>query len=269
MLQLENRWLDILLDTQQLHHFRHDIAVLLQKGESAVRQDKYERYDEVVRPTFQAAYADILFDVEGRKPLHNFLAAPLEKAAQQQGPLLELGCGTGRLLWEMLQKVPQRNVLGLDFSYNMLRQAADLLLKGKLIKADARSKGLGEKDIQFPKQEHLLLGQANAQKLPLISAHFSLVLQSFLLDRLQEPIESIKESLRVLHKGGQLLLISPLNFQRAEHWAALGSPQQVRQSIEQQGAKIIQQEEFQLSDVLDARLNSLRWNCLAIWAEKR
>lgn len=269
MLQLENRWLDFLQSSSNLHRFRHAIGILLQKGESAIRQDKYERYDEVVRPTFHAAYADMLFNLNGRKALHDFLTAPLEKVSEIEGHFLELGCGTGRLLWELLQKGPQRHVLGLDFSYNMLRQAADLFLKGRLVEADARPRGLGKATLQFPQQTRLLLGQADAQKLPLVSAHFSLVVQSFLLDRLDNPIQGIKESLRVLRKGGQLVLISPLNFQRSEQWDMLGTAKKVRQALEKQGATIIREARLPVTDILDARLNSLQWNCLALWAEKK
>lgn len=268
MFQLENRWLDVLDKPERLHRFRHGIALLLDKGESAIRRDKYERYDEVVRPTFQAAYADILFDWPGRQALHAFLQKPLDKVAPLEGPLLELGCGTGRLLWELLQKAPKRTVVGIDFSYNMLRQAADILLKGRRLEIDARARGLGERPLQLPASQHLLLGQANAKALPFPDACFALILQSFLLDRLPEPVDSLKEQWRLLKKGGQWLILSPLNFQQASHWELLGSPAKLCQILEDLGANILHQEELLMRDRLDARGNQLQWNTLAIWAEK-
>src|SRR5712692_7287671 len=114
-------------------------------SESASPQKSAEQ--EVLYDSFVAEYYDYVPLVAGRADLEFFKSCP--KA--QGGPILELGCGTGRVLLELAKAGHQ--ITGLDLSRRMLARCREKLAalpaetqnRVSLVQGDMTSFDLGEK----------------------------------------------------------------------------------------------------------------------------
>jgi len=96
---------------------------------------------------------------------------------------LDLACGTGLLAEELARLAPGARVLGLDFSWEMVRRAA------------------GE-----PAGAQSWFGVADALRLPLADASVDVVTIAFGLRNLPEPAVGLLELRRVLRPGGRLVV---------------------------------------------------------------
>lgn len=100
--------------------------------------------------------------------------------------VLDLGCGTGELLFTLAQKFPAANeFVGIDLSEEMLK-----LAKSKLDAFKAVS-----------------LRSGNIEQIPYPDASFDLIVSSGVLHYVRNPKTMMREALRVLKPRGRLLLI--------------------------------------------------------------
>jgi demethylmenaquinone methyltransferase/2-methoxy-6-polyprenyl-1,4-benzoquinol methylase len=102
---------------------------------------------------------------------------------------VDVACGTGGLTLELARLEPRATVLGLDFSWEMLRRAAAML--------DESGPGAGG-----PPR----LAVADAMRLPLRDASVDVVTIAFGLRNLPEPGGGLIELRRVLRPGGRLVV---------------------------------------------------------------
>ena len=102
--------------------------------------------------------------------------------AHPKGHLLELGCGSGKVLQRMQQMGWQ--VEGVDFDPSAVE--------------NARSKGL---------QVHF--GTLEAQNYP--NDHFDMIFMSHLIEHVHDPLGLLIEDLRILKPGGKLIVVTPNN----------------------------------------------------------
>ncbi len=110
--------------------------------------------------------------------------AAAQATGLQAGELaLDLACGTGLLAEELARLAPGARVLGLDFSWEMVRRAA------------------GE-----PAGAQPWFGVADALRLPLADASVDVVTIAFGLRNLPEPAVGLLELRRVLRPGGRLVV---------------------------------------------------------------
>jgi demethylmenaquinone methyltransferase / 2-methoxy-6-polyprenyl-1,4-benzoquinol methylase len=100
----------------------------------------------------------------------------------------DVACGTGALTRELEALAPGALVVGLDFSFEMLRQA--------------RSAGSAEGPAEVP----LRLAAGDALRLPLADASADVVTIAFGLRNLPEPGQGLLEFRRVLRPGGRLVV---------------------------------------------------------------
>jgi SAM-dependent methyltransferase len=96
--------------------------------------------------------------------------------------VLDLGCGTGKLLPHLRTAFPQAWILGVDRSAGML--------------------GVAQQD------GGARLGLMDAQQLALAADHFDLVFLAFMLFHLPDPVAGLAEARRVLRAGGSAGLIT-------------------------------------------------------------
>lgn len=96
--------------------------------------------------------------------------------------VLDIGCGTGTLLYQILDNKPQVIATGLDFSPKMLEVAREKL----------------------PKRVELT--QGDAEELPYKDKSFDLVVASDILRYITDPEKVVKEMYRVLKMGGKIIL---------------------------------------------------------------
>jgi SAM-dependent methyltransferase len=99
--------------------------------------------------------------------------------------VLDLGCGTGNLLFVAAERWPGARIVGLDGSSGMLAVAAR---RAEALPADVRRR------ISFVK--------ADALSLPLADASFDLVATAYVLQMVPDRAAALREIYRVLRPGG-------------------------------------------------------------------
>jgi ubiquinone/menaquinone biosynthesis C-methylase UbiE len=128
--------------------------------------------------------------------------------------LLDIGCGTGRLLLRKASRC--RSASGIDLSKGMIETAR------RLAEMEA-------KQVKF--------FQGDAEELPFPKERFDAVLSTCVLFLMPEPQQMVKEMYRVLKEGGRTALLNPaptLTVKKAAE-AALFLPENERPMMEQWG----------------------------------
>ncbi|WP_250121415.1 class I SAM-dependent methyltransferase [Chroococcidiopsis sp. CCMEE 29] len=123
-----------------------------------------------------------------------------------QSNILDLGCGTGRLLDRLAVKFPHLRATGLDFSAEMLRQA------------------------RCHNRHHprLIYVQGNAEALPFADGQFDAVFNTLSFLHYSKPEEVFSEVRRVLYPGGHFYLVDPTVRRQAESQYIAVSPGGIR-----------------------------------------
>ena len=151
----------------------------------------------------------------------------------------------------------------------MLKCANEFWVKNQEISIDLADKGLAKKFQKGEQLNNLKFGLAKAEKLPFEDNSQEIVVNSFLLDRLENPIEGLKEMYRVLKPRGKLIVISPLNFKKAEHWEMYYPPSRLSNILKEIGFEILDwKEDIIINEPLDVHGNVVRWKCLGLVAKK-
>lgn len=248
--------------------YRHGVPFFYNKSKDEFQADIYERYHEMVVKHSALHLADEFW---GKYPMQCILDFGSEYYKDQTlKNILEIGCGVGRWIATMSQIYPKALCWGIDYSYQMLKRAREYWLLGNVISIDFSHKGFTNKlTLNGHQRSNLNFGLAKALNLPFSDNSQDLVLNSFLIDRLDDPIQCIKEMNRVLKPNGTLVMITPLNFNKADHWNTLQPPIKIHQILTKIGFNILEwKEEMIIKEPLDNRGNFVQWNCLAIVAQK-
>lgn len=101
--------------------------------------------------------------------------------------VLEAGCGVGAQTKIIAAKNPDSNFISVDLSEDSIREAKGII------------KSLGITNVEFR--------QADIYNLPFKEGTFDSVIICFVLEHLQNPIQALKETKRVLKKGGTMIAI--------------------------------------------------------------
>ena len=101
--------------------------------------------------------------------------------------VLEAGCGVGAQTKIIATKNPDSNFISVDLSEDSIREAKEMI------------KSLGINNVE--------LKQADIYNLQFKDETFDSVIICFVLEHLQNPVQAIKETKRVLKKGGTLIAI--------------------------------------------------------------
>lgn len=244
--------------------FRNQIPFFYDKSAKEMQQDPYERYDPMVIRQAALHLADELWKGYPMQAILDF--TQLHLPATNLNHILELGCGLGRWIASLAQQFPAAQCWGIDYSYQMLKQAHAVWVAGKDAPMNFARYGYSAAyPIQGFSLEHLHFGLAKAELLPFEDQSQDLILSSFLLDRLADPIAGLQEMHRLLKPGGRMLLISPLNFSQANHWDQFYPPIKIYQILASMGFVILDwQEALLIEEPLDRRGNVVQWNCVAV-----
>jgi len=246
---------------------RKGIPFFHQKTELEFQQDIYERYHEMVVRQFALHIADQLWGSYPFQPIFDFAERHYPKARDIN--ILEIGCGVGRWIATLAKHYPKSTCWGIDYSYQMLKCANGFWLEGQEVSIDLTGKGLDQQSQKGEQLNNLKFGLAKAEKLPFEKNTQNLVVTSFLLDRLDNPIKGLKEMYRVLKPAGKLIVVSPLNFKTSEHWKMYYPPSQVAAILKEIGFEILDwKENMIIKEPLDGHGNLVRWKCLGFVAEK-
>lgn len=246
---------------------RNGIPFFHEKTDLEFQQDIYERFEEMVVRQSALHTADQLW---GQYPFH-----PILDFAEKHYPketatnILEIGCGVGRWIATLAKQFPTSTCWGIDFSYQMLKQANSFWVEGKEVSIDFSDKGLDRLSQKGEHLKNLKFGLAKAEELPFETNSKMLVVNSFLLDRLENPRKGLEEMYRVLKPTGKLIVITPLNFKRAEHWGMYYPSGRLSNILKEIGFKILDwKEDLNINEPLDGHGNLVRWKCLGFVVEK-
>lgn len=240
---------------------RQGIPFFYQKTELEFQQDHYERYQEMVSRQSALHLADQLW---GRYPFQTvFDFAEPHYPKEGEINILEVGCGVGRWAGTLAKRYQKGTVWGIDFSYQMLKRANEFWVQGKEVSIDARDKGLIKQSITGSELQNLKFGLAKAEDLPFDDRSQDLVLNSFLIDRLENPKKGLEEMYRVLKPNGKLIVITPLNFNKNEHWNMYYPPSKLSKIVSEICFELLDwKEDIIVKEALDYHGNELIWNCL-------
>ena len=136
--------------------------------------------------------------------------------------ILDIGCGTGRLIGELARRASDGFVIGIDYSPAMVAMARKILFaevhsniefqvrtsKLKFVSAEMNGWGIN----------NAALWLADAQRIPLRSNSIDMIACINVLHRVEDPRKVIQEMKRVLKKDGVLLASNSYDW-RAEHTA--------------------------------------------------
>ncbi len=126
---------------------------------------------------------DILFTTVFYQALHKRLLEYLE--LPEKANVLDLGCGTGKLLNRLAGKFPGLFGTGVDLSTKMLREA--------------------RKSKKYPKQ--LIFIKGNAEALPFFDRQFDAVFNTISFLHYPNPKQVFSEVTRILTPGGRFYLV--------------------------------------------------------------
>jgi ubiquinone/menaquinone biosynthesis C-methylase UbiE len=104
------------------------------------------------------------------------------------GKVLDIGCGTGKLLQRLLSKY--KSGVGIDLSPEMVREAT----------RQASAEGLSEQ---------LYFEEGNAYQLPFEANQFDASFSTCVMFLLPEPVKGIAEMIRVTKSKGQIMMLNP------------------------------------------------------------
>ena len=247
---------------------RKGIPFFYQKTNLEFQQDIYERYHEMVIRQSALHLADNLWETYPFQPILEF--AQSHYSIPTNANIVDIGCSVGRWIATLAKAYPKSTCWGIDYSYQMLKRANEFWVEGKEITIDLTEKGWS-KTIQKGQQlENLKFGLAKAEHLPFQTESQDLVVNSFLIDRLESPQKGLEEMYRILKKNGRLVVVSPLNYNKKEHWQTYFPPVKLSNILTDIGFEIIDwKEDIVVNEPLDFRGNVVRWTCLGFVVAKR
>jgi len=247
--------------------YRKGIPFFHQKSELEFQQDVYERYQEMVVRQSALHLADKLWSRYPFQPVFDFAEKHYPK--EKDINILELGCSVGRWIATLAKRYPNSDCWGIDYSYQMLNRANEFWVEGEEISIDLTDKGLQKQTIKGEQIDNLKFGLAKAEKLPFDEHSQDLVLNSFLMDRLENPKIGLEEMYRVLKQNGKIIIFTPLNFNNSEHWKMYYPTIQLVNILKKIGFEILDwKENIEVNEPLDLHGNEVRWKCLGFVVKK-
>ena len=211
--------------------------------------------------------ADHLWGQYPLQPVLDFAQPHLPASPQN---IVELGSSVGRWIGTLAEQYPIATCWGMDFSYQLLKRAKEFWIEKKTIQIDTSKLGFsGIKNLEGVALENLHFGLAKASALPFEDNSQDLVVHSFLLDRVADPLTTLREHYRILSPNGILIFVTPLNFQAAKLWENYYPAIKIYQLLINLGFSILDwKEDLEITEPLDARGNAVVWQTIAVVAQK-
>ncbi len=259
--------LSIFMAMEKPVSYRMQIPFFIKKSETDFQKDLYERFDDMVVRHIALHLADEIWKKYPFQKGYDFITTHLQN--EKNVNILELGCGVGRMIGTLAKENPEGFFWGIDYSYQMLKQGHDFWIENKTILLDLSHKGFSAIHIPGHELKNLNFGLAKAEELPFKNKSQDYVFSNFLLDRLQQPLEGLKEMKRVLKPHGKIIMVTPLNFLHKDHWKELYPAVKLLQVIKNMGFDVLEwEDQFTMEEPLDLRGNVLKWNCLGMVLQK-
>lgn len=247
------------------------IPIFCPRTEEQRSKDKYDKDFEVVLYTGIYAFGYQLFDfgeAEGLyRTVNSLLLSNLDK--NKANLILDVGCGVGRTLYDCAELYPNSLFIGMDYSYNMIRRAKDILLSGKLIEIDLSKRGFKKVSFKGKSLNNVILAQGDVLNLPFNPESFDCVINTYLIDRVKGSQKGASTNGFCFETGRSFHIYRSLNFETKNMWVKMPNKDKVIKMLESQGIKI--REWFDglvYREVIDSRGNYTDWGTLVICGSK-
>ena len=244
--------------------YRFGIPFYYDKSESDFRQDRYERYDPMVIRQSMLHLADHMW---GRYPMQGVVDYIRKNSSTVIAhDILEIGCGVGRMIGDIATNNPDVQCWGIDYSYQMLKQAKEVWIDGNDVQCNPLNFGFVESiKVDSKSLTNLSLGLARGEALPFSDMSQDLIISSFLIDRLSDPIQCLSEMKRVLRPNGKIIIVTPFNFINATQWEQLYPLIKFQEVLKTLDFEILDWvENILIHEPLDRRGNEILWNCIGM-----
>jgi ubiquinone/menaquinone biosynthesis C-methylase UbiE len=245
---------------------RRNIPFFYPKTEVEFQQDKYENYEQTVTRQTRLHLSQQTWENYSYQPILDWIMTEIN--SEKPTSILDIGCSVGRLIGELAMRFPSAECWGIDFSYQLLRQAYDYWIAAKTIDLLDGHRGFKPEKITGRHVANLQFGLAKGERLPFDNQSLDLVVSSFTFDRFDEPKMALKELFRILKKDGKVLIITPLNFNSKANWDDFFPIEKLKAVVENIGFKINHfDENLVIQEALDQRGNIIHWKCMAMSLE--
>ena len=232
------------------------------------KADPYDRDFLTVDGYTGFAYGHLLFGDGAAEGLYRTVEA-FVLGRRTAASVLDVGCGVGRTLYDCAPLMPGTAFTGLDYSYNMCLRAARILQGTEPFPLHGWERR-GRPGVIFEAVRNLSnvsLVQGSAEDLPFASMSFDAVIATLVLCRLRDPAKGLAQMVRVLKPGGSLLIATPLNFGRPEHWERFAEPARLRTELTMLGLEIEEWfDGLRYRETIDAHGNAHEYNVRVISA---
>lgn len=249
--------------------YRQNIPLFYSKTSTEFQKDPYERYDPMVIRQLSIHLVDKIWGGYPMQPIVDFTTQ--HYPSKPINHILDIGCGVGRWTGDLASLYPEAQCWGIDYSYQMLKQAHDYWKMGNTTTIDLSNRGLSDSvKLQGLQLSNINFGLAKASNLPFDDDSQDFIVSSFLIDRLDDPIAGIKEMHRILNHNGRMIIISPLNFQQRRLWDTFYPTNKIKDFLTNIGFQLIDwNDHIVIEEPLDLRGNCVRWKCLGMVVEKK
>lgn len=136
---------------------------------------------------------DYYGNITGCRIFHDLIFKYIEKTGKKDARILEVGCGTGRTLCYITEKLPSAEVYGIDISHEAIRAS------------ETTSRMLNFR-------RNLKFIQCDASNMPFPDGYFDVIFSQGTLEHFRDISGIINEQKRVLNKSGFLIINVPQTF---------------------------------------------------------
>ena len=246
---------------------RRGIPLYYDKSEEETRQDVYERYDDLVARQTALHLSDAENGGYPMQPLLDYVRRWLP--ANDRLAVADVGCSVGRLIGDLASDHPNWDCYGIDFSYQMLRQAKEYWIDGRTVSANLLRFGLHQQSFAGQRLPNLHFALADAAALPFPDHSLDLLVNTFLIDRIPDPLAAFREWARILRPGARLITVTPLNFLKQRQWEAFHPPVKLLDPLLGAGWQLQDlTDPLYLDEPMDRRGNVVRWKTWALVADR-
>jgi ubiquinone/menaquinone biosynthesis C-methylase UbiE len=235
-------------------------------------QDKYESSTNNVDYYIGGVtYASQLLNIGGAESLYSTINYLMLKHfdKNKKYTFLDLACGVGRTMYDLAELFPESLFVGLDYSYLMVKRSKQILQSNEGLEIDLEQMGFGKLILPSKNYNNVALAQGDVYNLPFKENIFDAVCNTFLIDRVEDPEEAIRKSIKMLKPGGLFIFTNPLNFNTKENWGKELTAERIVSIVESCGINITNWHDGLIfKQKMDSRDNYYSFSTLVIHGVK-
>ncbi|MCG8411302.1 MAG: alpha/beta fold hydrolase [Bacteroidales bacterium] len=153
----------------------------VENGKISFAQDGFKVKHKKQAKGYGLGWSDVMTRFQEKRTIQKYGAFFIPHLKEDM-TLLDIGCGTGKMTYELAQYIPKGKITGIDISEKQIESANSRIKKNKA------------RNINFK--------TGNVLNLEYSDETFDVVWCHTLLMHLKEPVEALKEISRILKKGG-------------------------------------------------------------------